>query len=477
MKLIMRNQYLAYFKLGILSVGIAVFVSACGVVQPYSRPINLPLNGLYRDNASGDTIHSLANINWHNFYNDPDLQKLITAALESNSDIRLALNKLNQADQYVQQSKAAFLPTLSANANGSLSRVTIYGPSTPPTSQPYQDWRLYATASWEADIWGKLRSAKKAQLATYLQQQATVALVKTELVANIASAYYQLIMLDKQKAITNKNIDSYAKYLETVKNLKKAAQVNEVAVLQAKAQLASAKAYLPQIDASIATNENYICMLLGRTPSPIVRSTDIDLILFHTEELNAGIPVQLLNNRPDVQAAEYALRASHEQFNIAKAAMYPQLTLGGDIGTESKSITNWFNLPGSLLWNTIAGLTQPILTGRTLKTQKEIARLQEDAALISFRQSLLTAGSEVSNALANIHFISKQAEYQKEQVDELAKAYEYSQELLVNGYATYLDVLSAQNNVLSTELALYNTYNNVIQQKIILYRALGGGWK
>jgi len=253
--------------------------------------------------------------------------------------------------------------------------------------------------------------------------------------------------------------------------------VNEVAVLQAKAQLASARAYLPQIDESIATEENYICQLLGKAPAPVSRSSQFDLTLFHSEILSVGAPAQLLSNRPDVQAAEFALCSAHEQFNAARAAMYPQLTLTGSAGSDAKGLANWFNMPGSLLWNAVAGLTQPIFNGRTLKTQKEIAQLQEDAAFISFKQTLLDAGNEVSNALASIHFIAQQAAYQKEQVDALKKAYEYSQELLVNGYATYLDVLSAQNSVLSSELSLYSTYNNIIQQKIILYRALGGGWR
>jgi outer membrane protein TolC len=253
--------------------------------------------------------------------------------------------------------------------------------------------------------------------------------------------------------------------------------VNEVAVLQAKSQLVSAQAYLPQIDASIAAEENYICLLLGKTPEAIVRSADFDLMLFHPEAPTVGVPAQLLSNRPDVQAAEFALYAAHEQFNAARAAMYPQLTLTGSAGPDAKGLANWFNLPGSLLWNAVAGLTQPVFNGRALKTQKEIARLQETAEFLLFKQTLLNAGNEASNALASIRFITQQAAYQRVQVDALKKAYEYSQELLVNGYATYLDVLSAQNSVLSSELALYTTYNNIIQQKIILYRALGGGWK
>lgn len=464
------------------SIGLAttliagILLGACSV-QKYNSPGTMGLNTLYRDTVLSDTAVSAARLTWKDFYPDPELQKLITEALDSNLNVRIAILRLNQAGQYVKQSNAGLFPTLSAGLSGSLYNNSKYGNSVAATDPPYKDLKLSLSSGWEIDVWNKLSSAKRSQQALYLQQRSTVDAVKTELVADIASAYYQLITLDKQKEITKRNIASYTNYLETVKSLKKSAQTTEVAVLQAKAQLASAQSYLPQIEASIAVNENYICSLLGKAPMPVTRSANVDLTAFHNERLSVGLPVQLLSNRPDVQAAEYALRASHEQFNMAKAAMYPQLTLSGSVGPDSKAIANWFDLPGSLLWSVVAGLTQPVFNGRILKTQKEVARLQKSAALLTFRQTLLNAGNEVSNALSAIRFNSQQAGYQKEQVEALKKAYEYSQELLVNGYATYLEVLSAQNSVLSSELSLYNTYNAVVQQKITLYRALGGGWR
>ena len=466
------------YILHIIILTITVLLAESCAITPYKRSTQLPVDNLFRTYTDNDTTQTCALVPFHDFYNDPLLQQLITEALDSNVNVRLAINRLAQMSEYLKKSKAAFFPTLNLGLTGSVSDVSKYGNSVQPAN-PYTELKLAATIGWEADIWGKLSSAKRSQQALYLQQEATLRATQTQIVANIASAYYQLIMLDHQRTVTEKSIESYTTYLQTVKELKDAAHpgVTEVAVLQAKAQLVSAKAYIPQIDASIAIEENYICRLLGKTPASIPRSSNFDLTLFHSEMLNIGVPAQLLSNRPDVQAAEFALRSAHEQFNVASAAMYPQLTLSGSVGPDAKGLANWFNLPSSLLWNAVAGLTQPILNGRTLKTQKEIARLQEDAAFISFKQTLLDAGNEVSNALASIHFIAQQADYQKEQVDALKKAYEYSQELLVNGYATYLDVLSAQNSVLSSELSLYTTYNNIIQQKIILYRALGGGWR
>jgi len=458
----------------LLFVVTVIFIESCAVMTPYHRSHQLPIDGLFRYFTEADTTRSFATGSVHDFYNDPLLQQLITEALDSNLNVRIAVNRLAQMTELLLQRKAAFYPSLNLGLTGSVSDVSRYGNGSKPDN-PFTELKLSASANWEIDIWGKLSSLKKSQEALYFQQEATVRATQTQITASVASAYYQLIMLDYQRDITERNIASYANYLNTVKELKKSAQVNEVAVLQANAQLASAMSYLPQINASIALVENNICLLLGQSPKAIARSKNIDLTLFHSEFLSIGVPAQLLSNRPDVQAAEYVLCAAHEQFNAARAAMYPQFTLTGSIGPDAKGLENWFNMPGSLLWNVIGGLTQPILNGRTLKTQKNIAKLQEDAAYLSFVQTLLSAGNEVSNALASIQFITQQAAYQKEQVDALKKAYEYSQELLVNGYATYLDVLSAQNSVLSSELALYSTYNAIIQQKIALYRALGGG--
>jgi len=452
-----------------------VFIIGCGVTTPYNRPTQLPVEGLFRTFTDTDTTNLFTTCSVFDFYDDPLLQQLITEALDSNLNVLYAVNRLAQMSELVKQRKAAFYPTLTLGLTGSVSDVSQYGNSAKPAN-PYTELQLAATAGWEVDIWGKLSSLKRSQQAQYLQQEATMRALQTQIVADLASAYYQLIMLDHQRRVTEKNIESYTHYLNTVKSLKQSAQVTEVAVLQANAQLASAQAYLPQINASIAIEENYLCLLLGKTPATISRSDNFDLTLFHPQSIS-GIPAQLLMNRPDVQAAEYALCAAHEQFNAARAALYPQLTLSGSVGPDAKGLENWFNMPGSLLWNVIGGLMQPVLNGRTLKTQKEITLLQEDAAYLSFKQTLLNAGNEVSNALASIQFISQQAAYQREQVEALKKAYEYSQELLVNGYATYLDVLSAQNSVLSSELALYSTYNTIIQQKVILYRALGGGWR
>ena len=457
-------------------VATVIFIDSCAVVTPYKRSEQLPVDKLFRTFTETDTTSSFATGSVHDFYNDPLLQQLIAQALDSNLDVRIAANRLIQMSELLLQRKAAFYPTLNLGLTGSVSDVSRYGNSSKPDN-PFTELKLAATAGWEADIWGRLSSLKKSQEAQYFQQEATIRATQTQIVASVASAYYQLIMLDNQKAVTEKNIESYTHYLNTVKSLKESALVNEVAVLQANAQLASAKAYLPQILASIAQTENNICLLLGKTPDAILRSGNIDLTLFHTEILSIGVPAQLLSNRPDVQVVEYALCAAHEQFNAARAAMYPQLTLTGSVGPDAKGLENWFNMPGSLLWNVIGGLTQPILNGRTLKTQKNISELQEEEAFLMFKQTLLDAGNEVSNALASIRYITQQADYQKEQVESLKKAYEYSQELLVNGYATYLDVLSAQNNVLASELALYSTYYTIIQQKIILYHALGGGWR
>ncbi|MGL6022558.1 MAG: efflux transporter outer membrane subunit [Chitinophagaceae bacterium] len=471
----MKKKYIFFCLVCML---FSVFWIGC-ITPPYTRSNNLPIDRLVRaDSVKIDTSKSLASISWRDFYADTNLQKLIAEAIDSNVDIRLSINRLDQQTQYLKQSNSAFFPSVNigwqSTANGYAGATVqglVFG------NEIISQHQFGLSASCEIDIWGKLRSAKKSQQALMMQQQSTMHATYVQLIANVASMYYQLIILDNQKKITLDNIFSYNHYLETVQSLKQAAQANEVAVLQAKAQLANANAYLPQIEASIAMYENSISNLLGKIPSPIVRSVHIDVTKLFYDSLSVGIPIQLLSNRPDVQAAEYALISSHELFNAAKASMYPQLVLSGNIGFQARDIAQVFSLPGAFFWNVLGGLTQPLFNARQLKTQKEITRLQESASFISFKQTLLNAGNEVSTILSNIHFYTKQSEYQREQVENLQKAYEYSQELLIDGYATYLDVLSAQSNVLSSVLNLYNTYNMIIQQKITLYRALGGGWK
>ncbi|MDE7355208.1 MAG: TolC family protein [Rikenellaceae bacterium] len=435
----------------------------------------LPLEGLYRGYGADDST-CMARMSWHEYYADPRLQALIGEALDSNLNLRINIKRMEEARAYWRKSRMGFVPTLAASAQAQFASPSDNGTSAvgPNVSKPIQDYSLGVSASWEIDIWGKIRSAKREAYANLLSQEATKNAVVTQLVADMAGSYYRLLMLDEQLRITEKTIDNYTEYLETVKALKMSAQANEVAVQQAYAQLYGAQSYIPELMASIEATETYIGFLLGKPGFKVERADSLDISMIGCD-LSVGLPAQLLQYRPDVMAAEQSLRASHYRFNVAKASMYPSLTIGGSVGVESVKIKEWFD-PESLFWNAVGGLVAPIINARALRTQKEVAKLQNEESLLAFKAAILNAGMEVSNAVAQCRSTARQVEIQSKQTEALAKSYEYSQMLLVRGYATYIDVLVAQTGLFNSQIALNTTSYNAIAQRIELYRALGGGW-
>lgn len=461
-------------KIILLSISLPILMVGC-VTPGYKSPKNIETNGLYRGVSSTSDSTSIAQINWAEYYADPHLQSLLNNSLNSNLNLQIAIKQIDEARAYYRKSRVAFVPNFNLGAQAQYGGTSDFGTQPLPEGSSYaSDFSLSASMSWEIDIWGKLRSAKRAAYADMLGQEATKNAVITQLVADVATSYYQLLMLDAQLRTTEKTIKNYTEYLETVKSLKESASVNEVAVQQAYAQLYGAEAYLPTIQNAIFTTENYICLLLGKQGGTVERSDSFELEAL-SSNMPMGVAAQLLSYRPDVMASEFRLRSSHYRFNVAKASMYPALTLGGSFGSEAMNISNWFD-PKSLFWNAVGGLTQPLFNGRALRTQKEVAELQKEESLLSFKNTLLNAGMEVSNALYQSQSLLRRAEKQRLQYESLAKAYDYSQLLLVRGYSTYLDVLVAQTGVFSTELDLYTTYFDVMRQRIELYRALGGGW-
>lgn len=461
----------------ILTLSVAGAILSSCITKPYATPVeeldNIPS---YNSVEQVDTA-TLASLRWDEYYNDAYLQRYIAEAVDSNFNVRIAIKQIDQAQAYFKQSKAAIAPAFSAGAT-----ATYYNPSDVGVVAYDKDYRAEVynfgvSASWEIDIWGKLRSAKRAAYANLLSQHAAKDAVITELISQMAGAYYQLLALDYKLGVIQETVANNQAYLETVTSLKESGQTNEVAVQQAFAQLMGAKMYVPQLEASIVVMENYICYLMGRPGAKVerteLRNLSVDGV---NSSLATGVPTQLLQYRPDVRQAEFSLRAAHESFNMSKAAMYPSLTLSGQVGSEAADITSWFAMPTSLFWTVVGGLTQPLFAGRQLRTAKEVASLQKDQALLAFQSSLLNAAQEVSNAYLGSNSSAEALALQQQQVDALRKALDYSEDLMVRGYATYLDVLVAQSALFSSELSICDSYLNAMSQKIELYRALGGGW-
>ncbi len=449
-------------------------LQSCFVTKEFSRPELEETEHLYRtDNLPQDSL-SMANVSWRDMFTDTYLKQYIEEGLQNNLDIRVAMQQVAAAEAYMKQGKAGYLPGISLNPQVShqeLSRNSQFGSF---FDGGITQFSINGNLSWEADIWGKIRANKRAGEASYLQSVAAHQAVKTRLVSAISTTYYQLLSLDAQLEVTNQTIATRESSVETIKSLKEAGQVNQVAVDQLIAQYNNAKALKVDLEATIFKTENVLNLLLGK-PASIVTRGSLDAQQLKVD-IKLGFPATLLSNRPDVMSAEYGLINAFEMTNVARSNYYPSLTLTATGGLQSLELDKLFNA-NSLFANIVGGLTQPIFNKRAIKTQHEVALAQQEQALLNFKKTLLTAGNEVTNALYDYSAETEKFEYRQNEVEALREAEANSEELLKNGYATYLDLLTARQSALNAEL---NVIENKLQQLlsvINLYEALGGGWK
>lgn len=461
---------------GLVFVAIAFTLQSCFVAKDYTRPEIEETENLYRtDNLPSDSL-SMADVSWKTLFTDAFLNQYIEEGLQNNIDIRIAIQQIIAAEAYLKQGKAGYLPTINATGSASRSYISGNGQQGAILSSLGKDhidqFELSGALSWEADIWGKIRSNKRAFAASYLQSVAAHQAVKTQLIATIAATYYQLLALDSQLEITQKTIESRTKGVETIKALKDAGITNQVAVDQNIAQLNSAQALEVDIETAIFKTENTLSILLGKGPQHFERSS-LNKQKIDTE-LKLGVPSTLLSNRPDVMAAEYNLIQSFELTNVARSNFYPSLKLTASSGFQSLSFDNLFD-GSSFFTNLAGGITQPILNGRKIKTQYEVAKSQQEQALLNFKKSLLTAGNEVSNALFAYNSETKKYDFRLKEVEALRKAEQNSDELLKNGYANYLDLLTARQSALNAELNIIDSKLQQLLTIVNLYEALGGG--
>jgi len=451
-------------------------LQSCFVAKDYQRPNDILNEQYFRtDNIQQDSL-SIANLSWKDVFTDQTLSQYIDQALENNLDVRIALQNIEVANAYLKQGKAAYFPTLNANASYSYSTPSLNSMSGQAmTERDYFDqYDLSASLSWEADIWGKIRSSKRAASATYLQTIAAHQAIKSNLVAGLASTYYQLLAMDEQKRLVLETIANREQSLETIVALKDAGSVTEVAVKQTEAQLISAKSMLLDIENNIKLLENTFSILLGETPQNIERSTLSEQEI--NVDLNIGVPIQLLSNRPDVMAAEYALINSFELTNAARSSFYPSLRLTANGGLQSLNFDDFFNT-NSLFASIVGSLTQPIFNGRQIRTQYEVSKAQQEAALLNYKQSILLASKDVSDALYTYTTNEQKAILKQLEYEAYQEATLYSEELLNYGMANYLEVLTARENALNAQLNVINSNLGKLNAIVQLYKAVGGGWR
>ena len=449
-------------------------MQSCFVAKDYTQPTEeVVQEEFYRTDKLPQDSLSMAEISWREMFTDRFLTQYIETALENNIDIRVALQQIEASQAYLRQAKSAYLPSLTGNVSAAHFELPANSGTNYPVSS-VQQYEISADLSWEADIWGKIRSSEKAQQARYLQSVAAHKAVKTELIANVASLYYQLLALDEQQQITLRTIHNRQSSLETIKALKQAGNVTEVGVKQTEAQLYRAQAVMIDLKNDIRLLENAFSILLGEAPHAINR-TELQTQNI-TAPMKTGVPLQLLRNRPDVLAAEYNLINAFQLTNVAKSKFYPSLRVNASAGFQSIELNNLLD-PDAFLASIIGSLDQPIFNRRQIKTEYEVSKAEQEIAFLQFRKAVLTASREVSDALYNYEAAVEKMQVKNNEFEAYDLATSYSEELLNNGFANYLEVLTARENALNAQLELVWIRYNELNAMVDLYEALGGGWQ
>jgi multidrug efflux system outer membrane protein len=445
-------------------------VTSCKVTKPFQSPGVLQMD-TFRGSGTSDTI-TVGNLPWRQVFTDTILQRIIEQGITQNLDLQMAYTRIRQAQAYYKQSKSAFLPELDADAGVGrvrLSKAQNYGVVSSVT-----EYQIGLSASWEADIWGGLKSTKKASLASLLGTEAGARTIQSEIVSEIADLYYGLMALDEQLSITQQTVKNWDTTVLTMQSLQASARVTQAAVVQSVAQRNAVAVTIPDIIQGIRQTENALSILLGMPPSPISRSRLEDESA--VAMLSTGIPAQLLANRPDVQQAEQTYRAAFELTNVARTAFYPTLTITGGANFTSFALNNLFDV-SSLGASVVGGLVQPIFNRHLNKTRLEVAKEQQQAALLGFRSTFLIAGQEVSDALSLHATAMDKIAVRSSEINALQQSVDYTQELLQNGFANYTEVITARQTLLGAQLGRVNDKLQELQSTVSLYTALGGGWR
>lgn len=408
------------------------------------------------------SAQGIDSIGWRQVFTEPQLVSLIETALERNADLRTANLNVVQAEAQLKAARLAFLPSLTVGAEGQLSKTKGQ-----PTQKTYN---IPVSMQWEVDLAGRLRGEKRAAVATYWSTAETERAVRLQLIAAVATHYYTLVMMDEQLAVTRENISNAKQTVEVMQTLKEVGIQNEAAVSAARATWLNVAAQEKTLLQQIQTTENAIRVLVGKQLESIGR----------TGFGNAGVSMNdsatyqlaTLANRPDVKAAEYALKAQTAQVDVARAAFYPQLTISASLG--------WTNLvgevvnPGQILLSAIGSLVQPLFNKGQNRANLRIAKAQQEQALVTFNQALLVAGTELSDALTACRLSSERLTLRQQEVAAAERAYEVSKDVMQNSSSTYLEVLTAQQSLLQSLLSLTTDRFDLIQGRINLFKALGG---
>ena len=442
-------------KILIPTLLLIITMSSCKLYKHYERPEIDFVDSLYNRIPTANNYESIASLTWKELFADTLLQNLIEIGLKNNTDLEIARLKVEQAEATLKTSKLALFPSVSFSAQAGAKNEGF-------------TYNIAPTASWEIDAFGKLHNTKKGAEAALAATEAYQQAVQTKLIATIADAYYTLLMLDEQLEISKRTLNTWEENIRTLSALKRAGKTNEAAVLQAKANKVNVEGSILTLKKQIIVQENSLSALLGLVPQELERN-ELSQQVF-PDTLLMGLPLSSLINRPDVRQAEYKLVEAFYATNVARSYFYPSITLNGNAGWSGIS-----GNPGDWIFNAVASLVQPIFNQGKNKARLTISESQRQEALLNFRQTLLDAGTEANNALISWQTARKRLDSDKLQIMYLKGAVFNTQLLMKNGQATYIEVLSAQKNLLQAELTETNDKYLEIQSVITLYHALGGG--
>ena len=439
-------------------------LSSCHLYQPYERP-DIPISdSLFRETASIADTSSIASLPWKELFTDSVLQQLIELGLKNNADLNIARSKVKEAEALLRSSKWALLPSVALSPQGTISKTGH--------QEAAKSYNLAVTSNWEVDIFGKLHNNKRGAAAQMELSQAYEQAVQTQLISTIANSYFTLLMLDKQADISQRTALSWKESVRVMRGLMRAGQATELSVNQTEANQFAVEASVVSMNQQIHEVENALSTLLGIPPQAISR-TKLDKQVF-PDTLTIGIPLRLLAHRPDIRQKEMELAKAFYASQTARAAFYPNVTLGGSAGwtnTATGAISN----PGQWLLSAVGSIFQPLFNKGTNLANLKVTEARQEQSLLAFQQSLLDAGKEVNNALTQWQSARKKIQVHQQEIASLQSALHNAGMLMQYGSNNYLEILTAQQALLRAELDMVNDQFDEIQGVVYLYHALGGG--
>jgi len=478
----MMNKMKKNRFLGIVSI--ALLFGACNIPTLVQKPIEQTLPEHYASEGKDST--NTAKVNWRTLFKDEHLTGLIDSALKHNQELNITVQEINRRRYEIGAKKGEYLPFVGIGASAGAEKVGRYtskGANDATTDirpgeempEPLPDFMVGAYAKWELDIWNKLHNAKKAAVMNYLSSIEGKNFMVTNLVSEIANSYYELMALDNQLEILQQNIAIQQNALKIVKLQKQSAKVTELAVKRFEAEVLKNQSRQYTIIQQITETENRINFLVGRFPQKVERSSS----LFNEQvpdTVYAGLPAQLLSNRPDIKAAEYKLVSSRINVRVAKANFYPSLSLRAGVGYQAFNPKFLIQTPQSMLYALAGELSAPLINRKAIKATYLKANATQISAVYSYEQTLLNAYTEVANQLSMIGNLKKSYELKEQQVAALTESISIAYKLFASARADYMEVLLTQRDALEARFDLVETKRLQMNAMVKVYQALGGGW-